>query len=82
MGTGPSKINEVVLLANPSRSTCSGNSGNTYDGNGYAKCLIYHCLFPALSQLISESAGNRSSIGTNELPRISPLGKSFVCTTT
>jgi hypothetical protein len=67
----------VVLRANPGGSSGSGNSRNTHDGNDYAKGLIYHCLFPALSQLISESAGNRSSIGSNELPRISPLGNPY-----
>jgi hypothetical protein len=82
MGICPSKINEVVLRANPGGSSGSGNSRNTHDGNDYARCIIYHCLLPALSHLISESFGNRSSIATNELPRISPLGKSFVCTTT
>ena len=49
MGTGPSKINEVVLRANPGGSSGSGNSRNTHDGNDYARGIIYHCLLPALS---------------------------------
>ena len=40
IGTGPRRRNEVVLLANPSGSTCSGNNRNTHDGNDYAKGLI------------------------------------------
>ena len=69
--------NEVVLLVNPSGTTCSGNNGYTHDGNEYAKRLTYHCLLPALSHLISESFGKRSSIGTNELVEKSDKGFPF-----
>lgn len=50
MGTGPSKINEVVLRANPGGSSGSGNSRNTHDGNDYAKgynlSLFIACFIP------------------------------------
>jgi hypothetical protein len=36
--------NEVVLLADPIGRTCSGNSGNTHDGNDYPKGLVYRCF--------------------------------------
>ncbi len=68
----------MVLLANCCRRTCNCINRNTHDGNEYSKYLVYRLFF---FHLISESFGIRSSIATNELPRISPLGKSFVCTT-